>query len=206
MDQITLSVLVCTMCAVCVFVYVWFLCVSVFSAYEQCSFKAHFNLYFQLKPFSFIFLHLNEWPCCVPLTLNWQRCGFLASAKNTCAQTHTDSSTWQQTHAFCLGTVGAGNETKCGQADGQVNETATESLAVFDLPPLIQRDHLINWEDGMYIRIARDASLLFPIPNQITPQPPLEHPEGRMFPLCVCVCVCVRQREREKERKRELGC
>lgn len=33
---------------------------------------------------------------------------------------------------------------KCGQAEGQVNETATESLAVFDLPPLIQRDHLIN--------------------------------------------------------------
>lgn len=41
----------------------------------------------------------------------------------------------------------------------------------------------------MYIRIARGASLLFPIPNQITPQPPLEHPEGRMFPLCVCVYV-----------------
>lgn len=33
---------------------------------------------------------------------------------------------------------------KCGQAEGQVNETTTESLAVFDLPPLIQRDHLIN--------------------------------------------------------------
>lgn len=33
---------------------------------------------------------------------------------------------------------------KCGQAEGQVNETATESLAVCDLPPLIQRDHLIN--------------------------------------------------------------
>lgn len=48
------------------------------------------------------------------------------------------------THAFCVGTVGASNETKCGWADGQMNETATESLAVFDLPPLIQRDHLIN--------------------------------------------------------------
>lgn len=61
-----------------------------------------------------------------------------------------------------------------------------DSLTVFDLPPLIRRDHLINWEDGMYIRIARGASLLFPIPNQITPQPPLGHAEGRMFPLCVC--------------------
>lgn len=101
---------------------------------------------------------------------------------------HTDASVWQQTFAFCPRTVAVCNETKCGQADGQMNETATESLAVFDLPPLIQRDHLINWEDGMYIRIARGASLLFPIPNQITPQPPLEHPEGRMFPLCVCVC------------------
>lgn len=100
---------------------------------------------------------------------------------------HTDASVWQQTLAFCPRTVAVCNETKCGQADGQMNETATESLAVFDLPPLIQRDHLINWEDGMYIRIARGASLLFPIPNQITPQPPLEHPEGRMFPLCVCM-------------------
>lgn len=79
---------------------------------------------------------------------------------------------------------------KCGQAEGQVNETATESLAVFDLPPLIQRDHLINWEDGMYVRIARGVSLLFPYcqPNH-TPTPS-EPRRGECF-LCVCVCVCV---------------
>lgn len=40
------------------------------------------------------------------------------------------------------GRVCAGNE--CGQAAGQMNETATESLAVFDSPSLIERDHLIN--------------------------------------------------------------
>lgn len=62
---------------------------------------------------------------------------------------HTGVSTTQlkkkkKSLLFCPGTVSASNETKCGQAEGQVNETATESLAVFDLPPLIQRDHLIN--------------------------------------------------------------
>lgn len=113
------------------------------------------------------------------------------------ALVHAETSAWQHAHAICPGTVVAGNETKCGEADRQMNETATESLALFDLPPLIQIDHLINWEDGMYIRIARGVSLLFPIHKQITPQPPREHPEGRMFPyVCVSACVCVRERER----------
>ena len=54
----------------------------------------------------------------------------------------------------------------------------------------------------MYIRIARGASLLFPIPNQITPQPPVRTPRGENVSLvCVCVCVC----EREKDRAGLLG-
>ena len=201
-------------------VRMWSVCGSVFSVRVCCRFSEHFNLLFQFKQFTFILLHLEEWPCCVPLRLNEEMCVFFFSICFLCplwggvnthththththtrVQTHTDNSAWQQTHAFCLGTVGAGNETKCGQAEGQVNERDTESLAVFDLPPLIQRDHLINWEDGMYIRIARGASLLFPIPNQITPQPPVRTPRGENVSLvCVCVCVCVR------ERKTEPGC
>lgn len=77
---------------------------------------------------------------------------FLASAVtvllgiNTITHAHRRvcNTTEKTPPAFCPGTVRTGNETKCGRAEGQVNETATESLAVFDLPPLIQRDHLIN--------------------------------------------------------------
>lgn len=36
------------------------------------------------------------------------------------------------------------NESKVWPGGGQMNEMAPESLAVFGLPPLIQRDHLIN--------------------------------------------------------------
>lgn len=57
---------------------------------------------------------------------------------------HRETPLHDTTYGFYAGTVSAGNETKCGQAEGQVNETAIESVTVFDLPPLIQRDNLIN--------------------------------------------------------------
>lgn len=62
-------------------VRMWSVCVSVFSARVRCRFSEHFNLLFQFKQFTFIFLHLEEWPCCVPLGLNEEMCVFfLASA------------------------------------------------------------------------------------------------------------------------------
>lgn len=87
------------------------------------------------------------------------------------------------------------------RTDKWMKESA-EPLAVLALTPLIQRDHLINWEDGMYIRRARGTSLLHPIPKPShTPTPAQTLARGKMFHLCVCVW-CVRS-ERENRRSGE---
>lgn len=80
--------------------------------------------------FHVIFQHLLS-----PFFVKWNKHAHM------CTDTHRHDN---KRMLFVWETVCTSNETKCGQAEGQVNETATESLAVFDLPPLIQRDHLIN--------------------------------------------------------------
>lgn len=76
-------------------------------------------------------MHLDKCPCFVPL--------------NTHARTQAQVCSYE-IYILCFApeTVSASNEKACGQAAALVNEMATEALAVFDLPPLTQRDHLIN--------------------------------------------------------------
>lgn len=89
-------------------------------------------------------MHLDKCPCFVPLDT--------PTHTRTHAQTHAHLHTFKQKYvcmtftcfSFAPETVSASNEKACGQAVAQLNEMATEALAVFDLPPLTQRDHLIN--------------------------------------------------------------
>lgn len=103
------------------------------SIVHACSPTAQFNLSIQTEVIYLVFL-------CI-----WISVFVWFHFTHTHAHTRTHRYVCVTSTCFSgLETVSASNHSKCGQAAAQVNEMATEPLAVFDLPPLIQRDHLIN--------------------------------------------------------------